>query len=128
MNRLKVSSTILAVTFALASSFCYVDCALAKSVSIAPSCHRADSQEGSEKGSKHDAGSTCCSALVALQQSQSQISIGLDQAPHFTFSGVELAKADIVQISSMDLFVPSDSSPPKFFVLTHAVHAPPFHF
>jgi hypothetical protein len=133
----KATSAVLALSFLIACNFCAVQCAFASEpYESAAQCHESadhhqesqDSRQHSES-EKHDAGSTCCSSLIAVKNSStdaffSKVSIN----PVFLAAPLE-NQAYVPNVHSKDKSeFPPGTSPPSAFLLAHFTHAPPTSF
>lgn len=130
----KTYSAVLAFLFVFSCNFCLAECAFAsvehshaahvdESASHDHESHENSKQSDSEK---HDAGTLCCSSLVAVKTSQSDTSsIKLTKAP---FSDVAALGRSISQSDAYfghEIEFPPGASPPAVFLQGHYTHAPP---
>lgn len=130
----KVTSTVLAFSFLLASNFCLVECVFAVEdhdhgvqVSEANGHHHESDGDQDHSGSdKHEPGTTCCSSLVAVKASSSDATdTKLIKQP---FSQAVVLERLASQLSNNPVYkveFPPGASPPAAFLLNHFTHAPP---
>ncbi len=133
----KFTSAVLAFSFLVACNFCAVQCAFAsEAYKSAAQCHESadhhqksqDSQRHSES-EKHDAGSTCCSSLIAVKNSSTdsflpKVLVNPDFLVVVTENQAYIPDAHSKNKSEF----PPGTSPPPIFLPTHFSHAPPVSF
>ncbi len=113
----KINSTILGLSFLFACNFCVVECAFAS---------EEHHHEGHSQSDKHDAGSLCCSSLVAIQNYSSDstdIKFVKDSFFKTTVFKKFIPRPTLQPVYKFEF--PPGPSPPEVFVLTHFTHAPP---
>jgi len=131
----KVTSTALAFSFLVACNFCLVECACASdehhdSEKISgSSSHHHESENGEEHSNsdKHDTASLCCSPLIAVQNSPSDLA-NLKLVKNSLSQAVVVEKFTPQFINTRSEYkveFPTGASPPAVFLLTHFNHAPP---
>lgn len=130
----KISSAILAFFFIFSCNFCLAECAFASeehshSAQVDDGAvHHSESHQNHAQpdSEKHNAGTLCCSSLVAVKTSQSETSnIKLTKIP---FSDVVTLERSIPQLDAYfgyEIEFPPGASPPAVFLLGNFTHAPP---
>ncbi len=130
----KTTSTVLALSLLCACNFCLVECAfaseehhhLAQFKGNANHPHESDNEDRSGSD-KHDAGSLCCSSLVAVKNSSSNSTDINFLKGSFSHAIVleRFIPRQLNTLSEYEIEFPPGASPPAVFLLTHFTHAPP---
>jgi hypothetical protein len=119
---LKATSAVFALVFLLSCNLCTVECAFASGEHH----HEAEEKEGHSDSDEHDAGSPCCSSLVATQN---PTNFPTSFGPVKNLIGNSLIferllpQADVRFERKFEF--PSGASPPRLFLLSYTNHAPP---
>ncbi len=130
----KTTLIALVLSFLFACNFCLVECAFSSeehhhSVQLIGSVghhHESDGDEDHSNSDKHDAGSLCCSSLVAIQNSSIHpTDIRLVKEPFFKTVILGRLIPQLGTHSPYQIEFPPGASPPAVFLLTHFTHAPP---
>lgn len=124
MIKLKATSTFLAVALASISTFCFAECAFAVPQPQETRAHHCQKEQPTEQESTHNAGEPCCPAFVALIGSQVEPLFSLSEATANNIAPPQVFVEPTIS-SSKELYIPSDLSPPRVFLVTNAIHAPP---
>lgn len=128
----KTGTTALALAIVLSTSFCLVECAFASQEHEHPACaeekadHHHTSENDNTESNKHDAGTLCCSSLVAVKNTSNYLTDSnpaKDSSLFFVNFEHLVFKTDLVSKYQIKYF--SGASPPQVFLLTHFTHAPP---
>lgn len=130
----RILSTVLVLTFIIASHFCLIECALAGEVphhsentTVASTHHEHQSDAQHSESDGHDAVSTCCSSLVASNISTSYYNdsntLRKTLSDTAVFNHVALLEFNYRSLSEVEF--PPGVIPPNIFLLTHFNHAPP---
>ena len=117
----KFTSLVLGLAIALAGAFCYAECAFAQSMETPAACH---SKTG-EHTAPHEAGELCCPEFIALQNIQSSIHFYPETPSDFYLTTIHTLNLSQMPARQGDLYLPSDASPPRVFLLNFSIHAPP---
>lgn len=129
----KISSAIVILALFLSSNFCSVECVFSsedhdhsEKTNSAVSHHHESGKSQDSDSEKHDAGSLCCSSLVAVHSSLNDLTsvkLTRDLFSHFTVLEKFLLQEG--DRSKYEIEFPPGASPPGVFLLTHFTHAPP---
>lgn len=131
---LKTTSAFSAFVFLLSCNLCTMECASASEehqhspqVSVTDKHHSdAEEKDGHSDSDEHDAGSPCCSSLLATQR---PASFPTSFGPVKNLIGDALvferplSQADIRFERKFEF--PPGASPPRVFLLSNTTHAPP---
>lgn len=120
----KIISSSLVFATAVISTFCFAECALAAPPPQETSSHHCQKETPTQDKSDHGAGESCCPAFVALVGSPVQ---PLDSLLETTADYIDPSQnlVEPIIISSQEFYFPSDVSPPRVFLATNSIHAPP---
>lgn len=118
MKLVKQTSMVLALAIISAGVFCFAECAYAQPMQ----CH---GNPETKDRTPHEAGALCCPSFEAPHHSHSKVVL----TPNNTFftdsSDFQSTSTGSVLRPRLYLYLPSDLSPPRIFLMSYAVHAPP---
>ena len=121
MRLTKALAMITVFTFALAIQFCFTECAFARPAVVQECqghCQKDEPQPNDPSG--------CCQTFLALHKTPAQ-SIFAGQTILFHAVSVPFEFSAAISKIQSGFNAPSELSPPRVFLLAHAIHAPPAH-